>query len=392
MKRCCSHPGPLGTLLCTVMLAAGPGSPALDQAAGLAESARFDRAVPVTDQAPPASDMRARVAWTLLASGSDSAAQRQFSRLAGRQPNAAMPKIGYSLSAAGMGDLSNAARAMRRVLRVNPDALREVELEHRLRLRLETLRTGYLRRLARFDHDRDGAIMLASLCYMLREDETARHAIRYLKSARANGPETRNMERLVLELTQPIVDEIVAQDEPEVPDELDEPLDFTLVFERVEPMSDETAALPKAVEPVTEPQQMMSRELDLLDEPLDFTLVFERLQPPLEETSATPPVTAPAVTETADAAVAAAARPQADPWAPAGVQAIKAEALPVVIDDTPAPPVAEFPVTKMPERVHIDYDKLREDLGAVGGALDSFTQKLIRIISGARQETGSSAP
>lgn len=190
MRCCCSHPGPLGILLCTVMLAAGPGSPALDQAAGLAESARFDRAVPVTDQAPPASDMRARVAWTLLASGSDSAAQRQFSRLAGRQPNAAMPKIGYSLSAAGMGDLSNAARAMRRVLRVNPDALREVELEHRLRLRLETLRTGYLRRLARFDHDRDGAIMLASLCYMLREDETARHAIRYLKSARANGPET----------------------------------------------------------------------------------------------------------------------------------------------------------------------------------------------------------
>ena len=105
MKRCCSHPGPLGTLLCTVMLAAGPGSPALDQAAGLAESARFDRAVPVTDQAPPASDMRARVAWTLLASGSDSAALRQFARLAARGMRdgivAAMEKVG-----AGAGKLS----------------------------------------------------------------------------------------------------------------------------------------------------------------------------------------------------------------------------------------------------------------------------------------------
>ena len=267
-----------------------------------------------------------------------------------------------------------------------------MEPEHRLRLRLQTLRTDYLRRLARFDRDRDAAIMVASLCYLLREDETAQHAIDYLKAARANGPETRNMQRLVLELTQPIVDEIVAQDEPEGPDEWDEPLDFTLVFESVQPMSGETAALPKPVEPVTEPQQMTSRELDVPEEPLDFTLVFEPLPPPSEEISDTPPVTGPAVTETADAAVAAAVRPQADPWAPAGVQAIKAEALPVVIDDTPAPPVAEFPVTKMPERVHIDYDKLREDLGAVGGALDSFTQKLIRIISGARQETGSSAP
>ncbi len=414
---CCICSATVCTMLFTVMVAAGQDAPALDEVASLMESEGLDRSLDLPDPVPAASDMRAKVAWTLLASGSDSAALRQFARIAGRQPTAVMPKIGYSLSAAGMGDLSNAARAMRRVLRVDPDALREVELEYRLRLRLETMRTDYLRRLAQFDHDRDGAIMLAALCYLLREDETARHAIRYLKGAGANGPETKNMERLILELTQPVVEEIVIEDDPEAPGERHEPLDFTLVFERVEPMPDETAALPEPVAsaPVIEPQQTTSDELDVLDEPLDFTLVFQSVQPIPEEILVTPAVTGRAGPATADAVVVAAVTPEADPWAPARAQTIKGDAMPVVIEAVPgsggstktarpqtmpaapatvsdAGPATEAPVRVMPERVPVDYDKLRESLGEVGGALDSFTEKLIRMISDTRQQTGSSAP
>lgn len=402
--RCRIDPGTVCTLLFTVMLAAGPDSPALEEVAALTESESPDRALAVMDRPPPASDMRAKVAWTLLASGSDTAALRQFARLAGRHPYALMPKIGYSLSAAGMGDLSNAARAMRRVLRVDPEALREVELEHRLRLRLETMRTAYLRRLARFDHDWDGAIMLASMCYLLREDETARHAIRYLKAARAHGPETRNMERLVLELTQPVVDEVVQADEPEV----DEPLDFTLVVGQMAPTVDETAASLQPVDstPVIEPQRTMSQEPDVLDEPMDFTLVFDSVEPPLEETLITPAMTGSAPPAT----VVATATPQADPWAPAEARTINDAATghpagtvphqkatrapataPAAASDTATRPV-ELPETPKPQRVQIDYDKLRENLSAVGGALDSFTEKLIRIITAARHEAGSSAP
>ena len=229
------------------------------------------------------------------------------------------------------------------------------------------------------------------------------------------------MQRLVLELTQPIVDEIVTEDRPALPDDLDEPLDFTLVFERVEPMSAETAALPGPVDstPVFEPQQTTSRELDVLDEPLDFTLVFERVGQPPQETLDTPPVTGRVLPGTADAAVTAAVTPQPDPCAAAGVEAVNGEAIPVVNEaapgaqrptetatgqetptpatdpaaasnsappEPPDPPAAAVQVTEMPERVPIDYDKLREDLGAVGGALDSFTQKLVRIITAARQE------
>ncbi len=408
MKHCCCiDPGTVCTVLFTVMLAAGPDSPALDQVAVLTESESPDRALAVIDRAPPASDMRAKVAWTLLASGSDTAALRQFARLAGRQPDALLPKIGYSLSAAGMGDLSNAARAMRRVLRVDPEALREVELEHRLRLRLETMRTEYLRRLARFDHDRDGAIMLASVCYLLREDETARHAIRYLKAARANGPETRNLERLVLELTQPVVDEVVQADEPEV----DELLDFTLVVEDVAPTPDETAASLQPVDstPVIEPQRTVSYEPDVLDEPMDFTLVFDSVEPPPRETLMTPAMTGSAPPPT----VVANATLQADPWAPAEARTINdagtrrlTETAPRQATPAPAPAIAAAPTaasdtatrpaelqaTELPERVPIDYDKLRENLGAVGGALDSFTAKLIRLISASRQESRSSAP
>ena len=396
--RCRIHPGIVCPMLFTVMLAAGPDSPALDEVAVLTESESPDRAFAIPEPAVPASEMRAKVAWTLLASGSDRAALRQFARLAGRQPDDLMPKIGYSLSAAGMGDLSNAARAMRRVLRMDSDALREVELEHRLRLRLETMRTDYLRRLARFDHDRDGAIMLATMCYLLREDETARHAIRYLRAARANGPETSNIERLVLELTQPVVVEVAQAEEPQAADEMDEPLDFTLVFEREAPSP---AAPPQPAEsaPAIEPQQTMFQEPDVLDEPLDFTLVFQSVEPLPQETLDTPVVTGSAVPAMIDAP----APPRTDPWAPVEATTIQAAATPepvtvlaaapVAASDTAAPAAqvtaqatAQATGTKQREQVHIDYDKLRDDLGAVGGALDSFTDKLIRIIA-ARQKT-----
>ena len=45
-----------------------------------------------------------------------------------------------------------------------------------------------------------------------------------------------------------------------------------------------------------------------------------------------------------------------------------------------------FEIVRVPERYQVDYDKLREDLGSVGGALDTFTEKLIRNIAAAQKQ------
>ena len=109
-------------LICALLAAAGPTDAVLRQAASVDDIERLEQALFGPDETPE-SEMRRRVAWALLGTGRDRAALRQFSRLAGRDPDAGGPKIGYALSAARLGDLTNAARAMRRVLRVDPNAL-----------------------------------------------------------------------------------------------------------------------------------------------------------------------------------------------------------------------------------------------------------------------------
>ncbi len=319
-------------LICALLAAAGPTDAVLQHAASVDDIERLEQAVFGPGEDSPESEMRWRVAWALLGTGRDRAALRQFARLAGRKPAAGGPKIGYALSAAQLGDLTNAARAMRRVLRVDPKALATVPIESSLRIRLDTLRTQYMRRLARFDHDRDAAVMLAAVCCLIGEADTARYAIGYLTANGDRGPATENLNRLINDLANPPVAEPIAE-----------------VIEVVE-------AVP-ARQPVEDPAE----------EPLDFTLVFHDNQENAPEPKPAPvPVPISAMATTA----------VEDPWAPASADSLNVP--------PPAPePVAVHEVT---ERYEIDYDKLRDGLGSVGGALDSFTQKLIRNIAALQEE------
>jgi hypothetical protein len=144
--------------------------------------------------------------------------------------------------------------------------------------------------------------------------------------------------------------------------------------------------------PVIEPQQTMFQKPNVLDEPMDFTLVFQSVESLPQETLDTPVMTGSAIPATVDAT----ATPQTDLWAPPQARTIHGAAAtpdpvtvlaatPAAATDTAAP-ATQATVTKPREQIHIDYDKLRDDLGAVGGALDSFTDKLIRIIA-TRQKT-----
>ena len=321
-------------LLCAILSAAGPTDAVLDGATSVDDIERLEQAVFGPGEVAPESEMRWRVAWALLSSGRDRAALRQFARLAGREPDAGGPKIGYALSAARLGDLTNAARAMRRVLRVDPDALVTVPIDSTLRIRLQMLRTQYMKRLARFDHDRDGAVMLAVVCFMIGEADTARYAIGYLAANGDRGPTTENLGRLI---NRPAIQPI-----------------------------------PEAIAAVQQPVE------DPAEEPLDFTLVFHDEQDtPQESRTATVPLsnTAMATTEVGD------------PWAPASADSLNVtppSPKPIPTPSLkPAPEPAPKPVAveEVTERYEIDYDKLRDNLGSVGGALDSFTQKLIRNIA-----------
>ncbi len=324
-------------LICALLAAAGPTDAVLEQAASVDDIERLEQAVFGPGEDSPESEMRWRVAWALLSTGRDRAALRQFARLAGREPGAGGPKIGYALSAARLGDLTNAARAMRRVLRVDPNAMAAVPIDSSLRIRLESLRTQYMKRLARFDHDRDGAVMLAAVCCLIGEADTARYAIGYLTANGDRGPTTENLNRLIGDLANPPVLEPVAG----------------II---------EVAA---AQQPVEDPAE----------EPLDFTLVFHDEQENAPESGPAPvpvPISAMATTEVGD------------PWAPASADSLNVLPPALVAAPEAAPkPVAVPDVT---ERHEIDYDKLRDSLGSVGGALDSFTQKLIRNIAALQEE------
>ncbi len=306
-----------GILICALLAYAGPPDAVLEQAASVDHIERLEQAVFGADEVSSESEMRWRVAWALLASGRDRAALRQFARLAGREPDAGGPKIGYALAAARLGDVSNAARAMRRVLRVDPDALAAVPMDESLHGRLVPLRTQYMRRLARFDHDRDGALMFASVCYLLGEADSARYAIGYLTANGDRGPTTENLDRLVNELANPPIIEVAAAEPPTI----------------VEPSEEQP-----------------------VDEPLDFTLVFR------DEEPVPVPISAPVTPEVGD--------PRA----------------PVSADSPPAPAPKPVAIHEVPERYRVDYDKLRDGLGSVSGALDTFTQKLIRNLAALQEK------
>ena len=320
-------------VLCGLMAAAGPVDAVLRQAASAGDVERLEQALFGPEDAPE-SEMRRRVAWALLGTGRDLAALRQFARLAGRDPGAGGPKIGYALSAARLGDLTNAARAMRRVLRVDPNALAAVPIDSLLRVRLESLRTQYMKRLARFDHDRDGAVMLAAVCCLIGETDTARYSIGYLMANGERGPTTENLNKLIHLMENPPVPEPsaelieVAAARPPVEDPSEEPLDFTLVYHDARENAPEPPPAPEP-NPAPVPVPISAVPTTEVGESLN-------VQPPAE------------------------ASPEASPT-----------------------PVAVHEVT---ERYAVDYDVLRANLGSVGGALDSFTRKLIRNIAALQQE------
>ncbi len=115
--------------------------------------------------------------------GYDTDALRVFGDEATRRPTKGAPKIGYALAAALNGDLAKGVRAMRRALRIDPDALHYVRIEEGLRSRIE----GLVERYAALERSRDSNFMLAALHYLLHDLDSAERAIKLVVVA-GDGP------------------------------------------------------------------------------------------------------------------------------------------------------------------------------------------------------------
>ncbi|MFQ5351897.1 MAG: hypothetical protein ACE5D3_02355 [Candidatus Binatia bacterium] len=116
-------------------------------------------------------------AWLWLAGGRVGEAQNEFARQAERNPRAGAPKAGYSLAVALGGNMDRAVWAMRRAFRIDPDSLRYLLIEERLRPKLRRLVDEYSARVDSRDPAVDSAFMVAALRYIMHDDGGARSAI-----------------------------------------------------------------------------------------------------------------------------------------------------------------------------------------------------------------------
>ena len=231
------RPRRVGTALVALLLAAAPTLAGQEEA-------------PVTSAAsddvrdPSLASPRSKVAWTLLNRGRYSEALRNFTRLTNRYPGSGRQKIGYALASAGSGYLVQGARAMRRALRMDHAALRDLRGEPGLRPHLEKLASRYRRRLISEDDNQEMALMLGALSYLLGETESLGDA-RHLITASSNvDPSALNLKYLIDELERAPVG-VAALNEAPPPHAPPAPIEVPLTRDPTEP-----SEAPAAVEAV----------------------------------------------------------------------------------------------------------------------------------------------
>ncbi len=138
--------------------------------------------------ATPETSVRSRVAWALLADSREDQAARHFSRLMQQFPEHGEPRIGYALSVAILGDLPCAARSMHLAVRDDPEALRDLTVDPRLRRRIEGLASRYFRALAGCAGRDDSAfVMLAAVHYLLKDENEVRRDLLLAEEAGHHG-------------------------------------------------------------------------------------------------------------------------------------------------------------------------------------------------------------
>ncbi len=114
--------------------------------------------------------------WKELSSGSARSAFRTFSKFAAQNLDDGIPKIGYAIASAMLGDDRRAAWAMRRAFIVDPYGADVVRFDERLLRRIDQLAERYAKQ-ADNSSNPDADFMLAALSYLIQDDQLASVAI-----------------------------------------------------------------------------------------------------------------------------------------------------------------------------------------------------------------------
>ncbi|MDQ6982625.1 MAG: hypothetical protein Q9M08_06445 [Mariprofundus sp.] len=135
--------------------------------------------------------------WSLLGNNQASAALTDFGRQAQASPSKGDPKVGYALASADLGRLDKGVWAMRRALRIDPNALHYVALDQHLDAKVHQIIQQYEKKQAYSARDADTAFMLASLHYLRRDIKAARNNIDQAVLARHVSTSTKNLRALI---------------------------------------------------------------------------------------------------------------------------------------------------------------------------------------------------
>jgi len=136
-------------------------------------------------------DVTVGTAWDTLASGRYEGALSQFGTAAERDPDGAIPKVGYALAAASAGNLDRGVWAMRRAFRIDPEGVEYLVLDEKSAEVARGLIPQYSGQEGASDH----AFMLAALHYLLDAPGTASdYASAFAQESR---PSAENLRELI---------------------------------------------------------------------------------------------------------------------------------------------------------------------------------------------------
>jgi tetratricopeptide (TPR) repeat protein len=134
--------------------------------------------------------------WSLLEKGRPVEAQKVFAALASTHPSRGAPKIGYAVATTDMGQLSKGAAAMRRALRIDPDAVHYApvnsDLQHKFRQLADYYDVGPAS-VSRTDRH----FMAAALHYLGGEPNIAREKIHQSLKYGDSMTSTKNLKRII---------------------------------------------------------------------------------------------------------------------------------------------------------------------------------------------------
>lgn len=107
--------------------------------------------------------------WTYLAQGQSRLAIDEFIKEITANTNAGIPKLGFALATAELGDTEQAVWALRRAFEFDPDSVSDVVLDGELRPMLQRMTSRYEQEVENSGTNENNTLLLATL-YQLRGD------------------------------------------------------------------------------------------------------------------------------------------------------------------------------------------------------------------------------